>query len=95
MSMNIVCKEMELPQIGTYESELILSYDVEHKRLDGGWKGVCRRLIWYWKMHHQYDFNRECTNPERQQEINDYYHGLIRQLQECMAAHKVLHFYLV
>lgn len=94
MSMNIACKEMELPQIGSWESELILSYNSQGES-DGGWEGAFRRLVLFWRMNCQHEFNRESTNPERQQEIKEYYFGLIEQLRNCMDEQKVLHFYLV
>lgn len=74
MSMNLHCDELPLPQIGTWASELILSAG-ESKNPDGGWQGVRRRLLLYWKMLEQNE-HYVTHGPYLKRQLIEHYQGL-------------------
>ena len=93
MSMNLHCKEFNVPdQIGTYDTYIILSAN-EKGNPDGGWKGVVRRLRLYWERVRQDDFNHYSTDPEQQADVNAYFERKVARLEKALAENKVLHFY--
>lgn len=59
MSMNLVVKnaDFDMPQIPTWDSELIMSINPETNKPDGGHKGVHRRLITWMRGRRQQVFN--------------------------------------
>jgi len=84
MSHNLYCKELDLIQIGTYASNMILSQNAEGVP-DGGWVGVARRLRFYLNMIFQGRFNT-ARDSESQKEIREFWDEEIRKLDEVVAA---------
>ena len=92
MSMNLYCKEFDVPQTPTWATFLILSNN-EKEKPDGGWKGVVRRLRLYWNLERGQKFNRFSTNPELQKTIRESYAERVADLEKALAENRILHFY--
>lgn len=68
MSLNLHCKEMDLPQLCTNASFLVFSAN-EKGNPDGGWRGVARRLV----LHLRYDKDRSLVDAkQRHGDTADY-----------------------
>ena len=92
MSMNLRCDEMPfIPQIGTWESELIFSRN-EYGEPDGGAEGVVRRLIFWMRHQRQHRYNSLAYDPEAQVMHWERWGSLIQRVQTAAKNATVLHF---
>lgn len=93
MSINLQCDEMPfLPQIGTLDTLLILSYDNEGES-DGGQEGVARRLVLFLRSQRQTDVNRAAKDPTEQKDTLIYWDTLIQNVLDVLNEQDTLNFY--
>lgn len=83
MSMNLGCDKYNLPQIGTMDSYLIISWD-DDGNPDGGWQGVARRYILWAQGSRQREFNAASQDPERQEDVSLYWDIRIAEMKDTV-----------
>lgn len=94
MSMNLKCSAVDLPQIGTTESNLILSLNPDTSKPDGGWKGVARRYMLWVKHRRQYEMNMACQKPKEQEFIRQVWSTRLEEMQHALLLGKKIKFWI-
>lgn len=82
MSMNLYCREFEVRQIGTNDTNDILS--LKKGQPEGGWQGVAKRLRAYWEQAAQEMLKDAKGNREEQNFIREDLAELNERLDEAI-----------
>lgn len=97
MSMNLYCDELEISQLPSAISYLILSQREGRNKPDGGWKGVVHRYKLWLRREYEASFNNpylmgELTREEAQADETEFYKQKLKQIDDAIAKHGKLHF---